>query len=312
MAVAFVAVAAGFLIRKRQEDAFERVVKWLKGSRQVLDARRTGDRSADFDLEEGPGQVWLETYASARGDGLRLTITMPLSRHLPSMLLTPKGLVGNSDDVLTGDKDFDKSWLLRSGRPDAARLAFGPSARAALRDQKLSRIEVEGRKLTLVQDDGVPSVPLMIAAFRLARALPGGTWSKHAAQLGLAVDGEHLVGVIDGLETRVQLWGGNTRVWVKVNGHGLTACHKDHARFRGLPINNPVLSGLIAVKGDPALLEELLADEELVGPLLEVVHGHPGSQVDPTGVVLEVPGVAREELLDLVPKAVELARRLRA
>jgi len=310
MAVAFVAVAAGFFIRKRQADAFERIIKWLKNTRHVHDARRSGPQSVEFVLEEGPGSARLTSYASARGDGLRLIVEVPLSRSLPEMTLTPKGLVGGGEDVLTGDKKFDKKWLLRAGRPDAARLAFGPSARSALSDLKLTEVKVVGAVLRLTQDDGVPSVPLMVAAFRLARALTGGAWRRLAEELGLVMEGEVLTGFIEDREVRIQLWGGNTRVVVRVPGHGLTACHKDHAKFRGVPIDNPVVSSLIAVKGDPALLNEMLTDEALVGPLLEVVHGHPGSQVDPTGVTLHVEGVATEDLRELVPKALRLAHAL--
>ncbi|HJN72911.1 MAG TPA: hypothetical protein QGF58_03155 [Myxococcota bacterium] len=310
MAVAFVAVAAGFVIRKRQSDAFERVIKWLKGSRQVVMARRVGPQTVEFELEEGVGDITLRTYAGARGDGLRLAITVPLSRELSEMVLTPRGLVGNSDGVLTGDSTFDGKWLLMSGRPDAARLTFGPSARSVLKGAKLTRIEIGGRRLVLSQDDGVPSVPLMVSAFRLARALTGGTWRRIAEDLGLTMEGESLAGVIEGYETRIRLWGGKTRVVVAVAGHGLTAIHKAHANFRGVTLGNPVLDGLLALNGDPALLKELLEDEELIGPLLEVVHGHPGSVVSPSGVTLEVPGVAGEELRGLVAQALCLARAL--
>lgn len=311
IAVAFVAVAAGFVIRKRQSDAFERVIKWLKGSTQVKGARRVGPESVEFELEEGLGSITLRKYASARGDGLRMCISVPLGQSLPEMTLTPKGLVGNSDEVLTGDAAFDRAWLLRAGRPDAARLAFGPAARRVLADLKLTKLEVAGKTLALTIDDGVPTVPLMVASFRLSRALSRGPWRRIADELGLVLGEESLSGVVEGFETRVQLWGGNTRVVVSVAGHGLTAAHKDHAGFRPVPLGDPVLDSLIAVRGDAVLLRELLSSDEVVGPLLEVVHGHPGSTVSPTGVTLQVEGVADESLRELVPKALTLARALR-
>ncbi len=100
--------------------------------------------------------------------------------------------------------------------------------------------------------------------------------------------------------------------------HGLRIAHKDHARLQGwlplaAPVGNPVVDMMLAAKAsDRGLLERLLADEELTAALLEVLHGHPGSELSASGLKLQLRGHLARDLLEPVEQALTLARALRA
>ncbi len=72
---------------------------------------------------------------------------------------------------------------------------------------------------------------------------------------------------------------------------------------------NPVLDGMIYTTADePQRLRSVLRDPALTPLLMEVLHGHPGSNLDHQGLVIWAPGVAGVRLDELVDLGLELAR----
>lgn len=79
----------------------------------------------------------------------------------------------------------------------------------------------------------------------------------------------------------------------------------------GLSTGNPILDQLVDVRAtDPGAVRALLADEALIEPLMALLHGHPGSYVHPTGLVLVAPGWLTEGLVPAIDLAVEAAQAL--
>ncbi|HJN72885.1 MAG TPA: hypothetical protein QGF58_03025 [Myxococcota bacterium] len=76
--------------------------------------------------------------------------------------------------------------------------------------------------------------------------------------------------------------------------------------------HNPVVDQLVRVGGNPDTVRPLLADEDFLAALLELVHGHPGSSLTPARIRLVVPGVPDEAPTDLLERIEDFARRLRA
>jgi len=77
-------------------------------------------------------------------------------------------------------------------------------------------------------------------------------------------------------------------------------------------MGNPVLDMLVAVRcSDPERCSRVLADDELTGLLLTVVHGRPGSRLIERGVELREPGYPADGLDQALDDAIALARALR-
>ena len=103
--------------------------------------------------------------------------------------------------------------------------------------------------------------------------------------------------------------GPQTRVVLR-GGFPLSCVHGDQPLpDHHVDTHNPVVGSLVHVAGDPEPIRALLQEGDFVGALLELVHGHPGSSLSPSALMLVVPGVA-ENPLELVAKAEDLAARL--
>jgi len=137
-------------------------------------------------------------------------------------------------------------------------------------------------------------------------------WVQMAEELGLEVDGPGLSGSIDGFPVRCSYGDDTTTVHVRISPpHGMQAIHKERAANirEPLDLDNPVADSLIAVGGEPELVE-LLHDEAVLGPVLEVVHGRPGSTIDSEGVTLRAGGKWTDQLPTLIDQALAAARAL--
>ena len=74
---------------------------------------------------------------------------------------------------------------------------------------------------------------------------------------------------------------------------------------------DPILDGMLSVEtSDAPALAERVCDDAVRGPLLEVLHGHPGSVLTAETVTLYAPGRLRGTLQQTVDVVVELAHAL--
>lgn len=118
------------------------------------------------------------------------------------------------------------------------------------------------------------------------------------------------------IEARIGFWGPS---------NGLVIYHKqcdepDGHTLDRIPTKHPILSRTVVVRSQPhPLLDELLEDDDFVGPLLSIVHQHPGSSIETPWMTLKMTAKVspqQQELLHhmvFVGKALEqLAMAMRA
>lgn len=145
-------------------------------------------------------------------------------------------------------------------------------------------------------------------------------WLAAAETLGLQQVGGHfyrLVGEIDGVPVKVEgtgdlrtprLLGLTVRATLPAPLPSETrVVHHATPPERAVRLEDPILDTMVAVScRDPAAVRERLCLDEVRGPLLDVVHAHPGSILRSTAVELVV---AREagDPAPLIRKAVDLA-----
>ena len=157
------------------------------------------------------------------------------------------------------------------------------------------------------------------ALFRLMTSLEAAAdepWRRAAEAHGLSLD-EHdaeghrrLGGEAHGMTCRVALEEGRSVIRV-AHGRDLGPIRVVHADLeRGEPTGNPLVDMLLGCHGPPERLAELVSDEERVEAILAVVHGHKGSELGPTEVVLRADRDLRWELGDAIGQALDLARAL--
>lgn len=302
-------------LKLQRRRAFERLVAYLEKHRSVQGLKRFGSDEARFETRHGPGSIRLASATDGDIGGLRvLQIEVlcgrqwsPVHLHssgvLPSMVLPQK-------DIQVGDARFDADWTIRSSDPRAARLALTPAVRDLVQKLKLRELRLSGRRITVTRQDGAPPVALIAGALKLAELLSEGGWDRVAEKLGLTQDDEGtLTGLVRGVPLTAMLDGEDTVVSARVTGHGVRAVHKDLGG--GVSIGDPVLDGLVSLRGDPEHLRQVL-DPDTAGALLAVVHAYAGSEVGPAGVRLVFPGMAIDELEELVERVVTLAESLSA
>ena len=142
-----------------------------------------------------------------------------------------------------------------------------------------------------------------------------------AASLGLRVqlkDGvPMLTGMMDGFPvramTRLSHRAGQRITLVKVHGpDGLRIIHKDQGWADAIKVGNPIVDMMASVSGPTDTIRALFQDSELIEPLLDIVHRHPGSTVTDRGITM----LCEEDedagdLADDVRRAVLLARVLK-
>lgn len=183
--------------------------------------------------------------------------------------------------------------------------------RTELKDDRVilvrRHVHAKGRRLALA------------GAVRLARALEQavrGPWTRLAADRGLAVapDGDLLSGRVDGIALTVRFVAadpGRTDVVATFHPALPLGSVLGPAGSGSVRLGDPVLDGMIGVATpEPEALAERIARDEVRGLVLEVVHGHPGSEVAGDTVRLAVPGRLRAELGAKVDLALALAGAL--
>ena len=128
------------------------------------------------------------------------------------------------------------------------------------------------------------------------RAEPAG-WSRGGLRLRFRPHGAHLVRLVLSAEAPLSL----------------SAVRRPEGLEGETPTHNVVVDNLVAVRArDPSRLREALEDEELVGALLEVVHGERG-RLDGSGARLSLsvpPHGVQEEWSRLGPRIEALAGQL--
>lgn len=181
---------------------------------------------------------------------------------------------------------------------------------------------VDGLELTLeraghhldharrVLDEGVHLVQTLARARRDA-------WLDLARERGLVTDARavHLTGLVDGIPMDVWFESGSVVARLQTPlPRGTLVLHADHAvpdQRTPTPLSDPVLDGrVVAYSTDPTTLRERLVHDEVRGPLLEVVHGYPGSMLTDTHVRLSL-GWAAERVHAAFASAHRLAVSLR-
>ncbi|MCB9766429.1 MAG: hypothetical protein H6739_42035 [Alphaproteobacteria bacterium] len=187
----------------------------------------------------------------------------------------------------------------------------------------------------LTRDPRCDPQALIVAVAWLAQVLSEGFavgWRAVARERGLTLsftDGDALApvlrGVIDGVTLQVRVterFSSDTRLVTVIRGEldhpmpaGLHVVREGTGRG-GSPwrvtLHDPVLRSLVDVyASDPDETRALLSHEGLHGPLLEVVHGHPGSQVTHEAVVLVYGGVDGASMGERIDGVVRLVKVLR-
>ncbi len=193
-------------------------------------------------------------------------------------------------------------------------------------------LDLEGARLVAVQrsEDSISVEAVVRMVLELGSALTEAAeapWRGRAEALGLTVQGgvetgaRQLAGVVDGVEVTVTVAvdpdteAPLTRVLARLEPPlpaGLRIKGRSPgAKAGGVGAGNPVLDSVIDVFAtDVERARRLLSDDAVTGPLLEVLHAHPRSQVHPRGVVLVEPDIADEGLGRLVRAVVDLATAL--
>lgn len=185
-----------------------------------------------------------------------------------------------------------------------AQLALDDRARFLVGQLGVKRLWTEGDRLHLTSFKTPEAV---LAPFLdLADHLPGDAWGPVATALGLTRRGVVMTGVVDDVAVTVRATPeGQTEIQAAAEP-GFQATREPP--FRTAPVGHPILDGLIGVWAVED--RDRLDDAELVEALLDVVHAHPGSSVEPLGIRLVEDGLLLDELVERVHKVVRLARVL--
>lgn len=315
--VLFIVVVVGVLASSRRRRSFKRAMTFIKGHARIQDVRWVGNHEVRLITRLGPGRA--ELVRTGGTDEVRAELELDVGRRWSWLSLQPATLGEKlvQDDVQVGDPAFDGAWTIQSASTAAACMALRPAVRRCIEGLGVARMELKGRRLLLQPADGALSRPFVVKALALAELLSTGAWDQLAESLGLLEEATGLlVGEVDGFPVRLELiHGERVDLHIRVSS-GLYAIHaKEAAKLGARPVqlNNPVLSGMVSLAGSPQLIERLDAGEpRLTEALLQVVHGLPGSSVDPTGVRLEASTRAPDRLGLLLEQGLRLARALEA
>jgi hypothetical protein len=311
----------------RQDKALEAFAKAQGG---VYEPGGISQRAAAV-VQRPVGKVRLQRASPAQAEaGLSLQIEITLSELLPGFSLRPKLVQLGMEALLAESGTWSESGALNSAYRI---LKSDPETTEALLTGEPSR----GTSLLRVVRGDWPEHPealtkLVDTSCALGQALvdrwlaPWLAASLHWKLKFVRIPGSYsrsLEGQVEGFRISVHELHAVGRpiteiVILQDSIHGLRIAHKDHARLQGwlplaAPVGNPVVDMMLAAKAsDRGLLERLLADEELTAALLEVLHGHPGSELSASGLKLQLRGHLARDLLEPVEQALTLARALRA
>ncbi len=265
----------------------------------------------------------------------------------PGALRYRETFAAHRDDVELGVAAFDARFLLRGRVEDELRGVMDEGAQQALTalfDQLDGTVELRAipsldtgfTELVLTVDrwltDSFSLEPAHARLVALGEQLMRSwerPWAQHAYRLGLSRSDGPLqpgraafVGTAQGFELRLEECSRDgelrTELWVSVGlPFEIEVLERGLADEQGWGairdnMGNPVLDMLVAVRcSAPDACRALLADDEITGRLLPVVHGRPGSRLTERGVDLVQRGYPIEGLDTVVDEALSLARALR-
>lgn len=283
----------------------------------VLDGRRC---SVQF---RGSSKVVVQTVFTVR---TVLALPPGLSvRHLDEMdrlLITLGGL-----DVEIGIHALDRSLRFRGRNPRAVKMIF---AGQAVRDAAEALVNT-GTDGSCIEDDEVRLVvpglvgsgvgPWLDVAHQLAGALdeafvaPWRRFTDACAMVLLTRDDHLLVeGELHGISVDVRASWSDTVVKAGVLGGvpgGMRARKRQADDSAGIRLQDPILNRMLFVEGDElSAIESWVVDDRVRESMLEVLHGHPGSEVGLDGVVLRTELLDESQIAEKIELAVALARGL--
>lgn len=311
------------------------------GARATASGEVGGIRAQVSYLEPAPrtyrGDYKIEPRAVLRVE-LVIPGRMPAGQRVLSQGVAQElvKLLGGQDIEL-GDPVLDPLLRIQSKQPAQTRalLTRGEVAQAlrTLAGNIDLALDLDGDRLVVTQSapNWLQPGPTVAHSLRLGQALEQAQqapWREIALRLGLEVGpadpdgGRQLTGRVGLVDLKVVL--GRSRDDPEVAQTRITAGISPslpggvrmRGRARGAPrsglsTGDPVLDSVLDVQAtDADAARRLLARPEVAGPLLEVLHGVPGSYVHPRGVVIVADGWLREELGPTVDRAVALARTL--
>ena len=239
-----------------------------------------------------------------RDDLLQATCPAP---DLPDFELSEAAWLDAGVD--TGHRVFDRSFQLSGHARSELLYHFSAEVRAlALELEPAPHVSVRGGvfRPQVLRTNQHAAVRFLERAFDLRAALSRDRWQAleergfTPAETGLWVgEGVEIVAG-DGL-TRVVVRGSFPLTCVLAEAPPLN---------RRVETHNPVADRLVQVSGPPDRVRELLADEAFFGPLLELVHGHPGSTLYPTALSLVVARLSEAAPLEELARAQRFAAAL--
>ncbi|GEM_PF-5774299 len=276
-------------------------------------------------------RVWQEVYdgTASTWSAVHATVPGPVP---PGLRLgrqrVPTGLsnIFGPDDLQIRDPLLDRQLAIHCEVPSAARWMLRDvhvaGSLAMLLDGPMD-VTVEGRsvRLRFAGDDRTALNALAEEAAGLAGhlaeayAAPLRALAEGGLELALDEHGARLSGQLDGREVGVRLGAGEHEAEVVVHTARLPGGLEARKGSGGLRLPDPVLDSALEVTVDPDGEEAalaLLGAEGVRGPLLEVLHGHPGSELAGDRVVLRAGDLEPDALQRLVDVAVELAEALNA
>lgn len=270
---------------------------------------------------------------------LDLPVRMPAGQRVVTMGVV-EGLATalGGQDVVLGMGYLDDRLRVMSDAPEQTRILLTQPRVLELLDRCARNIDLEldlrGARLQVqVQREArIILRPIVELVLELGQALVDAAeepWRRIAASCGLEIEGvaslerRVLVGVVGGVELRVNQGidrdsdQPRTQVTATISPM-LPGGLRVRARQRGVAAGgvgagDPVLDSVVDVQAtDVAAARWILQQDEVIAPLLEVLHAHPDSYVHPRAVILSMPGLVEADLPALVHKAVALARVLSA
>ncbi len=281
--------------------------------------RRLEIEGVDVHLEHG--------VADAR-PWSRVTATVP-GPLPPGFSFSREGVAGRLSTVFGGqdlqihDPLLDEQLVVRCEVPSAARWILQDQQVAGCLSQLLEAHPHAGlHEGTLVIHRSDLDVDALEAAGGLAAELVRHLAAAYVAPLeALAVDGMTLqvgqAGVLvtgerAGRAVSAQLSGGSVELEIRASTALLPGALQIRGGTGGIGTRDPVLDAAVAVEAicseDDA--RSVVTREGVRAPLLELVHGHPGSEVSDDEVVLRTSAFDVQGLAEALDLALELAAAL--
>lgn len=238
---------------------------------------------------------------------------------------------GGTPDLQLGLADLDEALQIGivHGQDDEARaLLLDPTVTDRLRALQSSKCtwRLKHGKLRVGfrgqhKNVGPRGLRLGIDTVKAMDAVLGPPWIELARELDctLVEPAPTLQGHIDGVPIRVQVQRQDGRILTWILGwfephlpEGTEVIHRNR-NPKGDVLGDGILDKMVRVESpDPDTLRQRLATDAVRGPLLEVVHGHVGSQLRHDRIMLRIRGRCGARLRERVRLVTDLAKALSA